>query len=265
MPDFRFVALSDIHAPIHDQKSLDWAFDKAEQHIGSGDRSVLVLNGDIFEGKATSRHAKDERHAWTAVQEFHEAGKIADSINERFPDALKVWNFGNHDCNFINYNPGRLSRDIQAVISEKWESWRKEKLGGWVVRGEYSHDSVWYLGQIGFRHGCEVSKAAVTKDLFDYCADYGLLVQGHTHRPYQVAQLEVNGVKGRHWHVNTGHHMNVGKAFYMRRMRTTQWGNGVLLGECVAPGLRDGLKSYAVRRWEARLEIRAMGSRHFHG
>lgn len=264
MPDYRFACLSDTHHPIHDPRSIAWALDTIEAHIGTGDRSALVLSGDIFEGRATSRHHKDSRHNWTAVREFQAVGDFFKEINRRFPLAQKVWIFGNHDANFINYNTGRLDEDVQAIITQYWTDWCDGLIDGWIVKNDYRHDVNWNLGQVCFRHGVELSNAALTKDLIDYCPDYGLLVQGHTHRPQPVTQWKANGVLGRYWYCNTGNHMDVNKAHYMDRFRTSQWGNGVLIGEATASGLNEGRRSYTAPRWKAKLVVRAMGSKHYH-
>lgn len=263
MPDFAVGCISDLHIPIHNQKSIDWALGELKG-FGIGQKgSVLVINGDLFEGKCGSRHSPDERHSWTVSQEFHEVEKFLKGINEGFPDAYKVFLFGNHDDNLINYNAGRLPKELQQLVFDRWQSVKKDLLSDWRVIDQYTHETNWYLGQLCFRHGCDTSKAGLVKDLFDYGVPNGLLVEGHKHRVQDVTQLVVNDVKAPYWSCNTGTLADIPKMHYMDRSRKSNWGAGVLLAECKAPGLKEGRKSYEKPCWKG--TVKQMSSRSQHG
>ena len=257
--DFRVAAASDFHYPIADKKAVEWFLGEAEKF----EANVIVLNGDLIEGKAASRHAKDERHSWTTRDELEGAYGLLESINDRFPDAYRVLLYGNHDDNILNYNAGRLPKEIHEII----RFYSEEKLGpalkDWRVIDHYQHNSSWYLGQLCFRHGCDASRASIAKDLADYCPYHGLHVFGHTHRPVHVTQHVHGDVRYPFYHANPGCMMDISKAHYMDRLRLSNWGTGCLLAEVSAPGLKEGRKDYSKPRWRAQVKIHDIGSTNY--
>jgi predicted phosphodiesterase len=258
--DFRVASASDFHYPIVNQKAVDWFLDESE----SFEANVIVLNGDLIEGKAASRHAKDERHSWTTKDELEGVIKLLTDINERFPQAHKIWLYGNHEDNILNYNAGRLPLELHEIIRFYSDEKLKPLLQYWHVIDHYKHESRWSLGQLTFRHGHDASKASIAKDVFDYCPYNGLLVMGHTHRPYGVTQLVANDVRAPFYHCNTGCMMDIPKAHYMDRLRRSNWGSGMLLAEVSAPGIMEGRKDYSKPNWKAAVKINSLGSTNFH-
>lgn len=258
--DFRVACASDFHFPIADSKAVDWFLSEAERF----EANVIVLNGDLIEGKAASRHAKDERHAWDIKTEFETAKKLFDEINDRFPNAHKVWLYGNHDDNLINYNTGRLPKEVQELIRSYKTTYFADALRYWHEIDHYKHKSQWSVGQLTFRHGTECSQAGIKQNLFDYCAPNGLLIEGHTHRPEPVTQLKINQVRTDRWYCNTGCMMDVEQAHYMDRMRTSNWGQACLLATTSSPGITEGVQYLRKPHWKAELKIRQIGSQHYH-
>lgn len=225
---------------------------------------VIVNLGDWFEGVFQSRHDRDQRHSWDIQTEFDHVARQATQLNDEFPNAHKVWIYGNHDSNMLNYNPGRRDKDTVALIQKLKQHELDPLLSGWAVYDSYTHKECYYLGQVCFRHGFEVSKAGITKDLLDYTPSQGLMVSGHTHRPEEVTQWIANGVKGDRWYANTGTLADYEQMHYMDRLRRTQWGAGILLAECQADGLHAGPMCRRKPHWEARVEVFNMASGNHH-
>lgn len=167
------------------------------------------------------------------------------------------------NCNILNYNAGRLPKEIHEIIRFYSEDKLRPALEDWRVIDHYRHDSAWYLGQLCFRHGCDASKASIAKDIADYCPYHGLHVSGHTHRPVQVTQHVHGDVRYPFYHANTGCMMDISKAHYMDRLRLSNWGQGLLLAEVSAPGFTEGRKDYAKPRWKAKVEILDIGSHNY--
>lgn len=260
MPDYRVLAFSDTHSPLTCPKKWAWL----TQHIRDFQPDVIVHLGDWLEGKRGSRHARDERHNWHVLEEFRSLAKQANEINELAPDAYKVWIYGNHDANLLEYVPDHLTKEDSVAFRELFDTIAGDSLKGWHILDTYRHETNWYLGQLCFRHGSDVSKAAVAKDIADYCPYNGLMVSGHTHRPERITQHNAGGVLYPFYHANTGTLCKHDQMHYMDRQRKSSWGAGVLLAEVTAPGLKEGRKNYDKPRWKARIEVFGITSRNYH-
>ena len=253
LPEYRFLALSDTHAPL-----VDWAsFNKVIQAIEEYKPDLIVHVGDALEGKFTSRHEGDERHRWSPIQEMEACAKTFRAINEAAPEAHKVWVYGNHDSNLLEYNPGRKDSDTIELLRTAFEVKVRGTgaLDGWHVADRYSHSRAWRIGQLTFRHGCDASDAGLRQDLYSYCTPHGLHISGHTHRPQQVQQLVQGKALTPFWSANTGCLMDVSQAYYMDRARKDLWGHAYIVGTVHAPGLKEGRQQYAGKRWEAETRI----------
>lgn len=257
--NFRVACASDFHFPIADWKSVEWFIDQAKKF----EANVIVLNGDLIEAKAASRHAKDERHNWTVKTELEELQKFCKRINAEFPNAHKVWLYGNHEDNLLNYNSGRLPKELHELIREYSDNLIAPEIEYWHVVDHYRHASRWYLGQLCFRHGHDTSKSSIAKDLADYCPYHGLLISGHTHRPIGITQLTINDIRYPFHYANPGCHVIPAKAHYMDRFRLSNWGHGCLLAEVNAPGITEGRKNYDKPNWKAKVQIRKIFSENY--
>ncbi len=218
---------------------------------------VFVHGGDAFEAKLPSKHPKDARHKWTARDEILAFADQLREINDAIPDALRVWVYGNHDGAFFNYEAGRMEKDVNETIQDSF--WRhvtnEGLLEGWLVKDCYKHEASWRIGQMTFRHGCDVSDAGLKQDLMSYCTPHGLHVSGHTHRPHEVTQLSIGKALTPFWWANTGCLVDTGKMHYMDRARKDPWGHGYLRGYVKAPGLKEGRHQYAGKSWDAEVVI----------
>lgn len=255
MPTYRLVAFGDLHAPTTHQGFWEWLC----QTIKDESPDVIVNVGDWFEGEAGSRFAKDERKVWTIMKEFQTVADQMKAINELAPNAQKVWLWGNHEAHIFQYDPQRMNPDMRALIQARYEECLKPLLDGWIVK-PYGHRQNWYIGQLGFRHGSDVSAAAVTQDMGDYCPYNGLLVTGHTHRPMPVTQLRIGKALWPFHAANCGTGADWEKMHYMDNSRLSQWGRGALVAEVSSPGILEGKRLYSSPKWKAEMRIHSMAS-----
>ena len=251
MPEFKFFSFSDTHAPLTDP--VAWA--ETMRGLRDWSPDVLVWNGDIFEAEFMSRHDPDARHDWDPSEEMEKIADQIREINEAAPKALKVWVYGNHDCNMLNYNPGRKCKKTTHLLRKHFGLITKQEnlLDKWIIKRDYEHDASWQIGQLTFRHGCDASDSGLKKDLLDYCTPYGLHISGHTHRPEPVTQFTQGGALSPFWYTNTGCLADWDRMYYMKRSRKSKWGHAFLRGYVTAPGLKEGRKVYAEKRWDAEL------------
>jgi predicted MPP superfamily phosphohydrolase len=256
VPEYKFFSFSDTHAPLTDPEA--WA--GTMRGLRDWIPDVLVWNGDIVEGNFTSRHEPDARHKWSPIYEIERVAEQIREINDTAPNALKVWVYGNHDSNLFEYNPGRKCADTIELLRAAWEL-KVEQAGllkGWIIKNGYKHEAAWRIGQVTFRHGCDVSDAGLKQDLMSYCTPYGLHVSGHTHRPKQVTQFEMGKALSPYWYANSGCLVKMEEMHYMARARKDLWGHGFIRGYVNAPGLKEGRKVYAEKRWDAETVILRM-------
>jgi predicted phosphodiesterase len=253
LPEYRFLALSDIHCP-----TVDWsAFNKVVHAIDEFNPDLIVLNGDLVEADYTSKHHPDERHKFGPHEEMDACAKVMKAINEAAPNAHRVWLYGNHDNSMFNYEPGRKGGKIIQTLRDSF-TLRVVIPGhtkGWHIIQKYEHTVTWRIGQLTFRHGCDASDAGLRQDLYSYCTPHGLHISGHTHRPQQVTQLVQGKALTPFWFANTGCLMDVSQAYYMDRARKDLWGHAYIVGTVHAPGLKEGRQQYAGKRWEAETRI----------
>ncbi len=260
MPKYRVASISDIHAPLTCPKRWKWAVDKLKDFKPD----AIVINGDWFEGKASSRHEPDARHAWTVTQEFDTVAEQIRELNETFPESHRVFLYGNHNDNLMNYQPGRKDTDFYYLVQSLRESRINPGLKGWHVIDKYRYDKSFYIGQLCFRHAYSTSAAGLARELYEHCPYMGLMVTGHTHRPKDVTQHEHVGAILPYWTANTGTLADPERMHYADRQNTTRWGSGVLLAEVMAPGLKEGRYLYSEPRWSAVVELFGVQSKNSH-
>ena len=253
MPEYKVFAVSDTHAPLTDKGAWGQTMDA----LRDWQPHVFVHVGDAVEGNFTSRHEPDARHKWSPVFEIEKLAEQIREINDAAPDALKVWVYGNHDSNLFEYNPGRKDADTIELLRAAFEMKVTQAglLDGWIIKTGYKHEASWRIGQMTFRHGCDVSDAGLKQDLMSYCTPHGLHVSGHTHRPQEVTQLAIGKALTPFWWANTGCLVDMERMHYMDRARKDMWGHAFLRGYVKAPGLKEGRHQYAGKSWDAEVVI----------
>jgi len=251
MPEYKFVAISCLHAPITHEGYFDWLLDL----LCEEQPDVFVNLGDWYEGLAGSRHAKDPRHNWSLMDEHRYVAAQAKALNEVLGDAHKVWLAGNHDDNAFGIHADRIPPDLREVAQWRSHSFVADELESWHIIDDYSHGRRWNLGQVSFGHGCPVTDASAKDEAYQYGVPYGLDIRGHTHRPESVTQCRERKVHLPYWYANPGTGADWDRMHYMDRQSKALWGRGAIVGTCLATGIKDGVKLYAGRKWEARLVV----------
>jgi len=251
MAKFKFAALSCLHAPITHKGYFEWVLKQLEEFKPD----VFVNLGDWYEGLAGTRHARDPRHNWTLMDEHRHVEAQARAINEVIPNAHKVWLAGNHDDNAFGIHADRIPPDLREVACWRANAGVSEALSRWHVIDEYKHGTRWYLGSVSFGHGCPVTDASAKDEAYTYGVPYGLDIRGHTHRPERVTQCRERKALLPYWYANPGCGADWEKMHYMDRQSKVLWGRGMVVGECLANGLKEGRKAYAARNWDAEVII----------
>lgn len=105
----KWLVISDIHGPWHDQRKLDLVFDVAE------DNGVthIVLDGDVFDFTNLSAHSVKHPSITTTLEEEFDWGiEFFNSLRKRFPKAEINFIHGNHEW--------RLDRFIMQNAKAFW-------------------------------------------------------------------------------------------------------------------------------------------------
>jgi predicted phosphodiesterase len=89
----KFIVLSDIHFPYHDNKALKAAYKFLEQHP----INTIILNGDILDFYDVSSFDKDPARINSLQKEIDLAQKFFKKLRSIKPDARIVFIGGNHD------------------------------------------------------------------------------------------------------------------------------------------------------------------------
>jgi predicted phosphodiesterase len=98
LQDGKWLILSDIHIPYHDDQSLQVALQYGED---AGIDHIL-LNGDTCDFFAVSRWLKDPEER-NLSQELQMTRQLLGHIRQRFPEARIVYKIGNHEDRWENY------------------------------------------------------------------------------------------------------------------------------------------------------------------
>lgn len=255
----RWVAVSCIHAPEHDDDAIDWACGIIEQHKPD----VLISLGDDLEADGASRWPSEV--AFDLLDEYH-----ADDRNKAKLAAAAgkgcelVRLMGNHCANILD--AGRINPKLRALCD-----WRKpqytnsgvqvnENALKWRVAGDYKfcrRRGVFRLGQCTFGHGWQTNINAGRDQSVLLGTPYGLFVGGHTHAPEPVTQARMTGkVPLPYWYANAGTLRNLDPD-YMKRNNAFHWGQAAVVGEA---DLRAGpAKSPRMSRcWAAETIVKEM-------
>lgn len=243
----KFACLSDIHVPHHDPEAIEWALGHIKEHKPD----VVVMNGDLFDANAASRHPNEFLHV--LKQEYTQGGEILRALRGVAKRGAKcVFVAGNHDQNIVAEN--RIARDVRDFVD-----WRDPRIfpeiEHWDVREYISqpHRCCFRLGQVRFLHGFAAGKNSDNQECGQYGEFFGLVVRGHTHRPTEdIQQCVLGGVKLPIWYANTGTLTSMKNLpTYVHRCNTSSWGQGLLLGEA-----EDLNSPRHKRRWNAEMLIR---------
>jgi predicted phosphodiesterase len=181
----KWLMLSDIHAPYHDEAAIETAVATAKAEGCDG----LCINGDLFDFYQGSRFIRDPR--FRSLKSEIETGKlILDYFDGEF-SGPKVFKVGNHDDRFEHYIWGNA-----PMLSDFDELTLPAILGlearGWSYVASSQHYS---LGRLPVFHGHELPRGLT--DPVNVARGVWLRVResaivGHWHKP--STHIETAGI-----------------------------------------------------------------------
>lgn len=224
MPDNvkTFLAFSCPHCPLQDATAIQWLLDM----IAIRRPDYIIHLGDGHEADSASRFQSE--YPWSLRDEFEVHNNLLKSVREAYEPATRVFLEGNHDANIQEWN--RISKKVRDLCNY---TDNEPELAHWKrpCPYEYSKRGVFQLGQITFGHGYSAAGNADEIMAIEMCVPYGLWVGGHTHRPMEVRQARKSiRVPLPFWYSNAGCMRNL-KPHYAKRLRTSEWGQAVVVGE----------------------------------
>ena len=253
----RIACFSCLHAPITHKGYFDWLLGQIE-----GYKPHYIVNlGDWYEGKHAKRWAKHKSENWDALTEHRAVATQARAINQASKGAKRIWLYGNHDCNTFNPHPDRLEDDVIRALHWEENKDTSAALAHWSVVQSYGHDVYKRLGPITFAHGVDLSESGIKRETVYYSTPYGLRVSGHTHRPTELAQLDLNRALLPYYNINPGCGADWDKMPYVKRQDKQRWGRGLVLIE--ACGVDQSRTAYASKQWDAEVRIHSMADERF--
>jgi predicted phosphodiesterase len=255
----KFLTFSDLHAPVQDPAAVRWMLDTIEREKPD----LIVANGDMLDGDAWSRW--ENEHDWTILDEYREWAKIAKTINELAPSALKVWLYGNHEANL--WEPGRVPKKLRGIVH--WKDYRPEgvpclaeEMQGWRLVQEYGSHIRWSCGPIVFTHGTKAGINAARDEARMHGHAFSLTISGHTHRPIPVTRsVNAGNIPEDIWFANSGMLSDPLKMRYIHRSNFQAWGQALVVGEIYSESktmLKEGKRAFAKKIWDAETRVRSI-------
>lgn len=176
------VVLSDLHFPMHCQKSIDIAFTVIDELKPKS----IILNGDTVDMLAISRYSKDIRKSFNLLEERVAYQKFLHTLVEVSNGASIIETNGNHSGDSI---AGRWWRYLSERIPElaclpeikktlSYENVFIQDLQQYVQLADYvelNPDLVVLHGEIVRKHGGYSAQGHLEKY-------YQSIIHGHTHR-----------------------------------------------------------------------------------
>ena len=229
-----FLAFSCIHFPFELKPALKWLLEQAELR----QPDVLVNLGDSFDGMAAARWPNEAKH--DLRDEYILTNEFLETIRKRSAKAGKsplcVWTAGNHEDNVLSEN--RIPPDLRSLCD--WRSLPQylPEAKNWRIHDycyptgpKAKQKSVYRLGQVSFLHGYKTCASADADACWQYGQEYGLTVQGHTHRPTDgIKHHYVKSMRGTRQYVNVGTFCDPEQMQYVRRKDHSQWWPTICVG-----------------------------------
>lgn len=256
MDTVKGLYFSCLHAPYTREGYIEWLCQVIRDH-----KPKLICNlGDWYEAGAASRFPKNPLDDDGVLREHRVVAEQARMLNDAAPiDSKLVWIYGNHDDNFFNVHPGRISKDIVPALH--WSIHTDGALDGWHVAERYDDDFVFNWGAVTAQHGTGHSKTAEKDQAYRHARPNGLYVCGHTHRPLQITQAVERKESLPFFYVNPGTGVDWNSMYYMQRNSKSQWGGGAVLVEQPEAHVRNRRASFADKDWDAELLIHEFANR----
>jgi len=217
-----FLAFSCTHFPCQDDEAIDFLYNQ----ISRRKPDVIVHLGDGHEANSASRWPNE--YDWSLSYEFELHNKFLRKIRNISKKSRRIFLPGNHEDNLQAIN--RIDPKVRDLCDYKKH---EEELNYWEIPIEYIYCAkrgVWRLGQVTFGHGYESHQSADEFHSILLGVPFGLYVGGHTHKPIEPTQAHrTKSVPLPYWYANAGCLREM-KPNWMKRRRTHQWGQAVVVG-----------------------------------
>lgn len=255
----RWAAISCLHAPFENKKSLGRLLDRLASGGPYGPLTDFVVLGDLFESAAASVHPEEHDH--TLADEYEAGSAILTKISGLLPKKCRLhWCLGNHDDNLQTGDSRRTdwrTRDLIHWNQSEWgDVFKRWTQYPYLKPSIHSQKGCLQIGQCIFMHGYDAGQNS--DELEGLQAAYAcgghahrLIVRGHTHRPRHVTQCKRSAkVLLPYWFANAGT-LGPLQPRYMARKDVTQWHPAVVWGECKV----NTPSRFASKEWDARTEL----------
>jgi hypothetical protein len=176
----RVLWLSDFQNPFICERSVEMALTYGMKK----NVNAVILNGDVFDHFATSRHEKNPKHInWKAERVANET--LLKTIREAFPDAVIWFKDGNHEKNLIKYY---MLKAVEIFDEEFHNIAEFYKLDGMRIKSITGNDTI-RVGNLTAWHGDEFlgtgGNVNPAKNYFDKVKTD--VVVSHIHKTFSYA------------------------------------------------------------------------------
>ena len=223
------IVLNDIHFRSHNKRAMDiivqFAQDIRPDHT--------ILNGDIHDYNALSKHEKDSKSQVENGALVHEAEASRPYMDALYESTRKrrVYGPGNHEdrwIRFVNDNPGLYGLDWHTPLGASVSRWE-------LLQQDYEI----YAGGLTIAHGHNLTGSLTKYPAHSVASNHPRenILFGHCHRIDRHSEtLWSNGVPHEHTVWTNGHLQDLSQVSYQKR---TKWRYGFSL----------------IRWWESRKKL----------
>ena len=182
----RYLILSDIHIPYHDEDSLTTALEWGLNN----NVDTIILNGDIMDCYPVSSFIKDIGKA-SLREEIEMTIAFIGYVRELFPDVDMYYKLGNHEER-INTYLLRNAKEFKDVDNLKFENLLRFKEFGVTLVGR----ELIKLGGLNVLHGHEMGESVfspVNPARGMFLKAKSSVIFGHNHQVSQHSENNING------------------------------------------------------------------------
>jgi predicted phosphodiesterase len=172
--DFKKVGiLSDIHVPYHSLEALTCAI----KHLRKNSIDCLILNGDVFDFYAISRHEK-EKDLRDFAREIEMGRNFLQKIRDIFPLIPIYYKMGNHENRWQRYLNEQAEEFAQLHEMQFEQFFRLDKLAITYVPDWQGIE----LGDLLVLHGHELLAGGMNPSQSTFNKTFCNTIIGHVHR-----------------------------------------------------------------------------------
>lgn len=176
--------MSDIHVPFHSMSALTCAI----KHLREEQIDCLILNGDIMDFYAISRHEK-EKDLRDFAKEIEMGRNFLQKIRDLFPTIPIYYKMGNHENRWQRYLNDQAEEFAQLHEMQFEQFFRLDKLGMIYVPDWQGIE----LANLLILHGHEIMAGGMNPSQSTFNKTFCDTLIGHVHRTTNT--IKKNGFK----------------------------------------------------------------------